>query len=77
MIIYNEKIFENKFDKSEIITGFINEDGNHWTLMYAELKTNRVFYIDPQGEKKLRQEKFMKNWKYFDTILKFSKLNFL
>jgi hypothetical protein len=58
---YNLKIL---LDKTKFLTGFINENENHWTCMICNLDKNELVYIDPIGENSENLAQLKKNWEY-------------
>ncbi|CAF0878791.1 unnamed protein product [Brachionus calyciflorus] len=52
------------YDKDAIF-GFLNQNKNHWCLVFIDLRNNFFNYIDPLGETKGRQKKFFQNWNFY------------
>ena len=51
-----------KFQNYDEIFGFVNENGNHWTLFYANSKKSEYSYIDPIGEFEENEKTSFRNW---------------
>ena len=51
MIILKNNFFKKKWCDYKIIFGFVNVDGNHWNLIYADRETGLMSYLDPAGKR--------------------------
>ncbi|CAF0923225.1 unnamed protein product, partial [Brachionus calyciflorus] len=60
-----------QIDGHDFFYGFLNENNNHWCLIFINLNRNTFLYIDPKGEILNSQERFFENWRLKKTRLLF------
>ena len=49
----------------DFIAGPVHINKNHWALLFINVKTQTVFYIDSMGENLDTSNKVLKNWSFF------------
>ena len=56
---------KNKLSNFDIITGLVLMNGNHWTLLWADLKSKLIYYLDPSISSLDKNLEVLQTWRSF------------
>ena len=60
----------NKLSNSHIVTGLLLLNGNYWTLLWADLSTQVIYYLDPNSDSIDKSIDVLNTWSAFLNMRK-------